>query len=485
MISAFRRAGDFRGESAVTTWLHRIVVNASLDLLRRRSARSVGWSGDPDDLPLPEPRQGVDSAASTDSRLDVDAAMRTLPPPQRAALVLVDMLGYSVADASAILGVSEGTVKSRCARGPGQAAAPSGAPARRLSRRDGTRRSPTASHLSREEADERAVAPGMGGPGGGIPAGRSTSWTRKRRRGCPRLPRSWPSLPAPALPDAVEARISAALAAEAAARAAIGHGHGSATGRRSPPSPRRHGRAWDRAPGPSVRPGAAAAHAGRAPGRRRAGLGTAPGRAGASGCARAGGGRVAGGRPGGGRPRVTGCHGPAFRARPRQARPPGQAAASGRRVASSAAALGGGTGRRAAVAGRRHTLPAFLVSASGTRYQQATLAGQVRAQLAASGGRDAPPPGTVRRRRRSQRAVVRTSRCRGCAGACSTSRAARRPGSSTGPPTTECRRMSSLVPTHVWVVGLRLHGGQTRNSSRRCRWLARPGNLRALVSVEQ
>jgi RNA polymerase sigma-70 factor, ECF subfamily len=117
MISAFRRAGDFRGESAVTTWLHRIVVNAALDLLRRRSGRSFGWSGDPDDLPVPEPRPGVDSTASTDSRLDVDAAMRTLPPPQRATLVLVDMLGYSVADASAILGVSEGTVKSRCARG--------------------------------------------------------------------------------------------------------------------------------------------------------------------------------------------------------------------------------------------------------------------------------------------------------------------------------------------------------------------------------
>ena len=117
MISAFRRAGDFRAEAAVTTWLHRIVVNASLDLLRRRSARSVGWSGDPDDLPVPEPRPGVDSAASTDSRLDVDAAMRTLPPPQRAALVLVDMLGFGVADAAAVLGVSEGTVKSRCARG--------------------------------------------------------------------------------------------------------------------------------------------------------------------------------------------------------------------------------------------------------------------------------------------------------------------------------------------------------------------------------
>src|ERR1700719_3084353 len=39
MVSAFRRAGDFRGESAVTTWLHRIVVNAALDRLRRRAAR--------------------------------------------------------------------------------------------------------------------------------------------------------------------------------------------------------------------------------------------------------------------------------------------------------------------------------------------------------------------------------------------------------------------------------------------------------------
>jgi len=117
MISAFRRAGDFRGESAVTTWLHRIVVNAALDLLRRRSAHSVGWSGDPDDLPMAEPWQATDSASVTDSRLDVDAAMRTLPPPQRAALVLVDMLGYSVADVATILSVSEGTVKSRCARG--------------------------------------------------------------------------------------------------------------------------------------------------------------------------------------------------------------------------------------------------------------------------------------------------------------------------------------------------------------------------------
>jgi RNA polymerase sigma-70 factor, ECF subfamily len=117
MISAFRRAGGFRGDSAVTTWLHRIVVNASLDLLRRRSAHSVVWSGDPDELPVAEPRQVTDGVAGTDTRMDVDAALRTLPPPLRAALVLVDMLGHSVADAAVILDVPVGTVKSRCARG--------------------------------------------------------------------------------------------------------------------------------------------------------------------------------------------------------------------------------------------------------------------------------------------------------------------------------------------------------------------------------
>jgi RNA polymerase sigma-70 factor (ECF subfamily) len=124
MISAFRRAENFRGDSAVTTWLHRIVVNASLDLLRRRaSRRSVSWSGDPDELAVPEPRTDTagggqaSRADAVDTRLDVDTALRALPPPQRAALVLVDMLGYPVAEAAVILGVSEGTVKSRCARG--------------------------------------------------------------------------------------------------------------------------------------------------------------------------------------------------------------------------------------------------------------------------------------------------------------------------------------------------------------------------------
>ena len=143
MISAFRRAGDFRGQSAVTTWLHRIVVNASVDRLRRRPSRSVNWAGDEEALEALAARGaggagssglgavagvasangtggapgGAEGAEAIETRLDVDAALRVLPPDQRAALVLVDMLGYPVADVAEILGISAGTVKSRCARG--------------------------------------------------------------------------------------------------------------------------------------------------------------------------------------------------------------------------------------------------------------------------------------------------------------------------------------------------------------------------------
>jgi RNA polymerase sigma-70 factor, ECF subfamily len=118
MISAFRRAESFRGDSAVTTWLHRIVVNASLDRLRRRAARPV--TSAPDERVLDSLAAGRvvhDPSSDSDISLDVHAELRKLPYDQQAVLVLVDMLGYPVADTAAILGVSQGTVKSRCARG--------------------------------------------------------------------------------------------------------------------------------------------------------------------------------------------------------------------------------------------------------------------------------------------------------------------------------------------------------------------------------
>src|ERR1700751_264325 len=100
MISAFRRAGDFRGESAVTTWLHRVVVNACLDRMRRRSARPATGGADERTLGnLTAGTAAADPSAASDTALDVAAALRPLPADQQAALVLVDMLGYSVAEA--------------------------------------------------------------------------------------------------------------------------------------------------------------------------------------------------------------------------------------------------------------------------------------------------------------------------------------------------------------------------------------------------
>jgi RNA polymerase sigma-70 factor (ECF subfamily) len=113
LINAFRRAASFRGESAVTTWLHRIVLNACLDRLRHTAARpAVAWSEDFD-----PPSAGPDPASRAAVRLDVEAALATLPDEQRVALVLVDMQGYPVTEAAQLLGCPVGTVKSRCARG--------------------------------------------------------------------------------------------------------------------------------------------------------------------------------------------------------------------------------------------------------------------------------------------------------------------------------------------------------------------------------
>jgi RNA polymerase sigma-70 factor, ECF subfamily len=115
LISALRAADRFRGDSAVTTWLHRIVVNACLDRVRRRQARPTVPLADTD----PAPIAPVDS----DTALDVRAALARIPEDQRVALILVDLQGYQVSEAAAILQVPEGTVKSRCARGRARLAA--------------------------------------------------------------------------------------------------------------------------------------------------------------------------------------------------------------------------------------------------------------------------------------------------------------------------------------------------------------------------
>jgi RNA polymerase sigma-70 factor, ECF subfamily len=133
LVAAFRRAGGFRGDAAVTTWLHRVIVNACLDRLRAAKVRRADPL--PDDLDDAGRGSVVTANDGSAEHLDpaehnlrneqralVLAALQQLPGEQRAALVLVDMEGYTVAEVAEILDCAEGTVKSRCARGRGKLA---------------------------------------------------------------------------------------------------------------------------------------------------------------------------------------------------------------------------------------------------------------------------------------------------------------------------------------------------------------------------
>lgn len=116
MVSALRGVSRFQRRSAVRTWLYRIVVNAGLDRLRRSASHPT------DPLPEHDPVERTEPFGQVESRIDLLAALGTLNPDQRAAVVLVDMEGLPVAEVAEVLDVPVGTVKSRCARARAQLA---------------------------------------------------------------------------------------------------------------------------------------------------------------------------------------------------------------------------------------------------------------------------------------------------------------------------------------------------------------------------
>lgn len=131
MLRAYHAARSFRGESAVTTWLHRIIVNAAIDVTRRRPLVAEA-----EDQPYQNSR-----VVMADTRMDMSKQWLRLSPDYRAALLLVDIMGYPIADAAELLRVPEGTMKSRAARARAAMAGKLGhlAPAQ-VNRSDGVRR---------------------------------------------------------------------------------------------------------------------------------------------------------------------------------------------------------------------------------------------------------------------------------------------------------------------------------------------------------
>lgn len=113
-MSIHKTADTYRADASVSSWLHKIVVNACLDRLRRIKNHETLPLISFETAAFADPR---DYTIGIDMSLSIGRALDVLPSDQRDAVVLVDFHGYTMADAAAILQVACGTVKSRCSRG--------------------------------------------------------------------------------------------------------------------------------------------------------------------------------------------------------------------------------------------------------------------------------------------------------------------------------------------------------------------------------
>ena len=104
-LRVWRALPSFRGESALSTWIHGIAIRTAMDRYRRaaRSGPQTDPAADPEQIPGPE--------KATD--LDLDAAIRALPPGMRRFFVLHAVEGYRMREIAELAGVTIGTVQSQ------------------------------------------------------------------------------------------------------------------------------------------------------------------------------------------------------------------------------------------------------------------------------------------------------------------------------------------------------------------------------------
>ncbi len=111
-IKAWRRLGTFRGDSAFSSWLHRLAVNTMLEGARsdgRRTARVLAM----DDTSR---LAGAARSSGIELKMDMEDAIASLPKGARVAFVLHDVEGYQHQEIAEQLSVSVGTVKAQLHR---------------------------------------------------------------------------------------------------------------------------------------------------------------------------------------------------------------------------------------------------------------------------------------------------------------------------------------------------------------------------------
>jgi len=116
-LQLFRKIATFRGESAFSTWLYRLVANVVLMHLRKKRLNAVSLDETESNLEDPAPKRefGADDLrlTATTERLRLERAIRRLPPGYRAVFILHDIEGYEHAEVAQILDCTSGNCKSQ------------------------------------------------------------------------------------------------------------------------------------------------------------------------------------------------------------------------------------------------------------------------------------------------------------------------------------------------------------------------------------
>ncbi len=112
-VQLFRKIGSFRGESAFTTWLHRLTVNHVLMHFRKKGVRMEKTTEEGEIGEIQDIIQSVSERPRFVDRIALDKAISELPPGYRSVFVLHDVEGYEHEEVADLLGVSVGTSKSQ------------------------------------------------------------------------------------------------------------------------------------------------------------------------------------------------------------------------------------------------------------------------------------------------------------------------------------------------------------------------------------
>jgi RNA polymerase sigma-70 factor (ECF subfamily) len=117
-VAAWKALPEFRGDASITTWLHRIAVNAML--MQRRSERRrlarVGPAADVEDEEANELLEGRVDALDVGTAIDLERAIAALPPGVRRAFVLHDVEGYTHEEMAKMTGLAAGTLRAQLHR---------------------------------------------------------------------------------------------------------------------------------------------------------------------------------------------------------------------------------------------------------------------------------------------------------------------------------------------------------------------------------